>query len=259
MSIRTRLKILSALIVAIGVPLSILGASEFVDFLSVGWLPVRKILIAVSGSILVLIVGMALWIAFSRTQESITGRISSRTNLSHRLCRPDDIPKVAALASDVFGPRSTSVEETRRLYDMDPKTFTVITNANGRIEGYLCIIRLTSPGVKALERNDFTIRNVAREYVMKSGGKATYNNLYIGAVYGKGKLARGYAMGVVSEQLTSARPVKVYARAISDDGLTTLRNKDFKPLPGRPDAIGEIFVRAGFKTIRYAGRGPRLG
>jgi hypothetical protein len=165
---------------------------------------------------------------------------SRKTTLRTCRCVGPDIKAISEIASDEFGDRSTSEAQTTRLHELDGKIFTAIKDSTDQIVGYFCLVRLTKAGVEAVMRNDFHIATAPIEYINTST-KRRYQQVYVGAVYGRRYDSKMFALGSMINELTDLKPKVVCARAATQDGLRVLKKYGFQPVAGRPHAVGELF------------------
>lgn len=225
----------SALVTVTGMLLNLVGG----DLLSAGMKPV-VLYITIVG-LVVLFALLLLWAAAYVKRMWEEKRHRKFSGLRCERCSDDDIARIAATARDLFGGTSTDDQQTQRLHKMDKRMFQVIKNRDGKFCGYMCLIRLSQAGVRALDRNDFNVIGLPREYV-RNDRKRDAIPVYIGAVYGRNAIVKGYAILRLRAHLEEIRPTFIYARAASGDGLRLLVEEGFTTVGNVEPEIGRLFV-----------------
>jgi hypothetical protein len=226
-----------------GLIVTVLGAANFVEFLKIGergiwWLSI----LAVAG--LLVFVAVPVYLGLRTSSRKIRDWQTRQTIYRTCKCHALDLKAIAEIASDEFGDRSTSEEQTLRLHSLDEKIFTAVKDSKEQIVGYFCLVRLTRAGAEAVMRNDFHIATAAVEYIDTST-KRKYKQVYIGAVYGRRQSSKMFALGSMINELTEMKPKLICARAATSDGLRVLKKYGFQPIVGRPAGVGELFCLKG--------------
>lgn len=214
-------------------------------------------------SIAVLLVGAALISAAYMKDKTrqVLARLQERYQLKERIAVGADIDGLIAMARRDFRvAQDSDSDDSRYVHNLDQKFIHVIEkevwlgeNATRlEIVGYHLIYRLTVAGEQAVKSHAFNAARPPAEHVVRKKSNQCAA-IYIGAVVAKRGAPRAFALTCV-QQRTKHDPrfrsaKAVYARAFTPDGLRTLKDWQFTPLPGTKAEVGSVFSRS-LKDIR---------
>lgn len=147
------------------------------------------------------------------------------------VCRLNDLDKVDKMSSDLFDSQSSSLEQIRALYNIDPSCFWKVVEignqANGSVHGYFCVLKLSKMGVDSIIRGDFKGNAIPPEYLRKKGSA---KDLYLGAVFGDCRYSKGVIMGALQAYIKGLGAERVYARPLTNDGVRLATKYGFRPV-----------------------------
>ncbi|WP_377275410.1 hypothetical protein [Rhizobium sp. R86522] len=162
------------------------------------------------------------------------------------VCDIEDLEYIIAHSS-TNSDNHTNDDETRRLYDLDNESFTVIKDRKGHRRGYFCLIKLTKAGEEAINEGVFSLRKLSSGFVRKDK-KDKYLPLYIAGLYGdSSSISNTFLIASINAHVRARKTPRVYARAETDKGLYWLNRYYFKPVDVSKVGLGHFYVR----RIRY--------
>ena len=160
-----------------------------------------------------------------------------------RRAKTENLGEIDRLARKEFGDDASSLQEIRRLYNLDNYIFWVVyTNSKRNLRGYLALIPLTEGGEKAIKYQCFNGENPAEEHM--AIGEKKPAAIYIGAIYGDSFRAKGTAVAGLQSRLEGRHfynVKKIYARAATQDGLRLLTGRGFQPVIPTSAEVGAFF------------------
>lgn len=152
-----------------------------------------------------------------------------------------DLSIIDDLSSEAFGITASNLRQIENLYERSKEIFwKVIDEKTNSIKGYFCIFRLTKKGVSQILDDTFYAPNPDKQALITFNKKAC--PIYVGAIYGKGAIAKGTAVLGLEIYLKQINPTAIYAKAATEDGLNLLLKRGFKPLHKNKQKVGEYFV-----------------
>lgn len=155
-----------------------------------------------------------------------------------------DIGVIDQLSSEAFGIVASNSTQIQTLHELSKEIFwKVIDRKTDATVGYFCVFRLTKYGVEQIRLGIFNAP-CPDPRALISFNKSNCP-IYIGAIFAKGKRAKGIALAGMSVYLQQISPTSIYAKAATKDGLRLLNKHGFQPVGGCSAAIGNYFVRQG--------------
>ncbi|MEI2387285.1 hypothetical protein [Breoghania sp. JC706] len=161
-------------------------------------------------------------------------------------CNFADLNQIDTISNNVFGDESSNIEQIRRIYSIDHKSFWKVFKRrdDGKISinGYFCIYKISKSGISAIKNGTFNGANPDRAWLDTSNqkNKKTY---YIGAIYSKSRYGKAAALSGINAIFNERNPSALFARAATEDGIRSLNSNKFEPVTPRRVGIGAYYTK----------------
>jgi hypothetical protein len=146
-------------------------------------------------------------------------------------CGENDLVSIFNLARSQFGEQSSELKAIERLHAHCPNSFWKVHTDDSTV-GYFIIYSLTKSGEDAVVAGHYNGAHPDLRYLHKSISRG--NVAIVGAVVGLGRKGRGAAFGGLTAMLQVLGFGRIYARAVTPDGLAKVRAYGFKRVDGDP-------------------------